>query len=66
MVYRSDLLQEAGIANLPQTWTELRQASAEVFKKTGKAGFGFPAGSSASGRDLVSGEYPTGGRTASR
>jgi multiple sugar transport system substrate-binding protein len=49
MVYRSDLLREAGIANLPQTWTELRQASAEVFKKTGKAGFGFPAGSSASG-----------------
>ena len=49
MVYRSDLLREAGIAALPQTWAELRQASTEIFKKTGKAGFGFPAGSSASG-----------------
>ena len=49
MVYRTDLLKEAGISNLPQTWAELREASAEIYKKTGKAGFGFPAGSSASG-----------------
>jgi multiple sugar transport system substrate-binding protein len=49
MVYRSDLLKEAGIDKLPTTWEELRQASEAVYKKTGKAGFGFPAGSSASG-----------------
>ncbi|HEX2556088.1 MAG TPA: extracellular solute-binding protein [Microvirga sp.] len=49
MVYRTDLLKEAGIDKLPMTWPDLRQASAEVRKKTGKAGFGFPAGSSSSG-----------------
>jgi multiple sugar transport system substrate-binding protein len=49
MVYRTDLLKKAGVEKLPTNWEELRQASAEVFKKTGKAGFGFPAGSSASG-----------------
>lgn len=49
LVYRTDLLEQAGIEELPRTWEELRQASAEIFRKTGKAGFGFPAGSSASG-----------------
>ena len=48
MVYRSDLLKEAGVDKLPQTWAELKAASAAV-KKTGKPGFGFPAGSSSSG-----------------
>lgn len=49
MVYRTDLLKEAGVAKLPETWAELHDASAAVLQKTGKAGFGFPAGSSASG-----------------
>jgi multiple sugar transport system substrate-binding protein len=49
MVYRTDLLKAAGVETLPRTWDELRQASADVYKKTGKAGFGFPAGSSSSG-----------------
>jgi len=49
LVFRTDLLKEAGIDKPPVTWEELRKASADVFKKTGKAGFGFPAGSSASG-----------------
>jgi multiple sugar transport system substrate-binding protein len=49
LVYRTDLLQQAGITELPKTWDELRQDSAEIYKKTGKAGFGFPAGSAASG-----------------
>lgn len=49
MVYRTDLLKQAGIEKLPTTWDELRADSAAVYKKTGKAGFGFPAGSSASG-----------------
>ena len=49
MVYRTDLLKKAGIEKLPTSWEELRDDSAEVIKKTGKAGFGFPAGSSASG-----------------
>src|SRR5262249_33231089 len=44
-----DLLKEADIDKPPATWEELRKASTDVFKKTGKAGFGFPAGSSASG-----------------
>ncbi len=49
MVYRVDVLKEAGIDTLPTTWDELRADSKQVYAKTGKAGFGFPAGSSASG-----------------
>lgn len=49
MVYRTDLLKEAGITKLPDTWKELHDDSAQVKQRTGKAGFGFPAGSSASG-----------------
>jgi multiple sugar transport system substrate-binding protein len=49
MVYRTDLLKEAGIERLPTTWEDIRKDSEAVYKKTGKTGFGFPAGSSASG-----------------
>jgi len=49
MVYRTDLLKEAGIEGLPTTWEDIRKVSEAVYKKTGKTGFGFPAGSSASG-----------------
>ena len=49
MVYRTDLLKEAGIERLPTTWEDIRKVSEAVYKKTGKTGFGFPAGSSASG-----------------
>ena len=49
MVYRTDLLKAAGIDTLPQSWDDLRKDSEAVYKKTGKAGFGYPAGSSASG-----------------
>ena len=49
MVYRTDVLKEAGIDKLPQTWAELRDDARAVYKRTGKTGFGFPAGSSASG-----------------
>ena len=49
MVYRTDLLKEAGITKLPDTWAELHDASAQVKKRTGKTGFGFPEGGSASG-----------------
>ena len=48
MVYRTDLLAEAGIADLPRTWEELRDASRTVSEKTGKIGFGFPGGSASS------------------
>jgi len=49
MVYRTDLLKQAGITKLPDTWKELHDDSALVKQRTGKAGFGFPAGGSASG-----------------
>jgi multiple sugar transport system substrate-binding protein len=49
MVYRSDLLKQAGVSAPPATWEELRAASRAVRVATGKAGFGFPAGSAASG-----------------
>lgn len=49
MVYRTDLLERAGVAKLPTTWEELRVASQTVKEKTGKYGFGFPGGSASSG-----------------
>jgi multiple sugar transport system substrate-binding protein len=49
MVYRTDVLKEAGVTKLPETWQELHDASAQVKQRTGKTGFGFPAGGSASG-----------------
>ena len=49
MVYRTDLLDQAGVKTLPATWDALRQASRDVHAKTGKTGFGFPAGSASSG-----------------
>lgn len=45
MVYRTDLLADAGIAEIPRTWDELRDASRAVSEQTGKIGFGFPGGS---------------------
>jgi multiple sugar transport system substrate-binding protein len=47
MVYNKDLLKQAGIAKFPDTWEELRQASRQIKQKTGKTGWGFPAGSGA-------------------
>jgi multiple sugar transport system substrate-binding protein len=49
MVYRTDVLKDAGITKLPDTWIELHDASVQINKRTGKTGFGFPAGGSASG-----------------
>ncbi len=48
MVYRTDLLEESGVTEIPRTWGELRDASRAVHEKTGKVGFGFPAGSASS------------------
>jgi multiple sugar transport system substrate-binding protein len=45
MVYNKDLLRQAGITRFPETWEELRQASRQIKQKTGKTGWGFPAGS---------------------
>jgi multiple sugar transport system substrate-binding protein len=47
MVYRTDLLKQAGVTEIPKTWEELRAASLKVHQVTGKIGFGFPAGSGA-------------------
>lgn len=44
MVYNKDLLKAAGYDTVPKSWDELRKASAAVKEKTGKAGWGFPAG----------------------
>lgn len=44
MVYRTDLLKAAGVADLPKTWDELKAASHAVKEKTGKTGFAFAAG----------------------
>ena len=45
MVYNKDLLKAAGYDEFPKTWKDLRAASLAVFKKEGKAGFDFAAGS---------------------
>jgi len=47
MVYRTDLLKQAGVTEIPRTWQQLRDASLKVHQVTGKIGFGFPAGSAA-------------------
>lgn len=45
MVYRTDVLEEAGITDLPTTWDELKAASSTVKEKTGNSGFAFPGAS---------------------
>ncbi|MET0607036.1 MAG: sugar ABC transporter substrate-binding protein [Beijerinckiaceae bacterium] len=45
VVYNKDLLKAAGYDKLPTSWADLRAASKAVHEKTGKAGWGFPAGS---------------------
>ena len=45
MIYRTDVLEEAGVEAIPTTWEELRDASRAIHENTGKVGFGFPAGS---------------------
>lgn len=42
MVYRTDVMEEAGIAELPTTWDGLLEASRTI-KAAGKTGFAFPA-----------------------
>ncbi|MGI9334017.1 MAG: ABC transporter substrate-binding protein [Gammaproteobacteria bacterium] len=44
-VYNKDLFAEAGIDAFPTTWEGLREASKQIHVKTGKSGWGFPAGS---------------------
>jgi|TARA_B110000908_G_C10265049_1_gene462966 multiple sugar transport system substrate-binding protein len=43
MVYRTDLLAEAGITEFPTTWNNLLEDSRSVKETTGKTGFAFPA-----------------------
>ncbi len=47
MMYNTDLFAQAGLKDFPTTWTGLREASRTINQKTGKAGWGFPAGSCA-------------------
>jgi multiple sugar transport system substrate-binding protein len=47
MMYNTELFAQAGVAEFPTTWAGLRDASRTIFQKTGKAGWGFPAGSCA-------------------
>ncbi len=44
MIYNKDLLAAAGIDKMPTNWEDLRKTSKTINEKTGKAGFGFPAG----------------------
>lgn len=43
MVYRTDLLAEAGITEKPASWSDLMDASRKIKEATGKTGFSFPA-----------------------
>jgi len=51
LVYREDILKEAGFPTLPETytWEDFREVSKTIKEKTGKYGFGFPAGSGSGG-----------------
>lgn len=44
LIYNKDLVKSAGFDAFPTTWQGLRELSKAVQAKTGKAGFGFPAG----------------------
>lgn len=46
MIYRTDVMAEAGIEAPPQTWEELLEDARAVKERTGKIGFGFAAGAS--------------------
>lgn len=46
MIYRTDVMAEAGIEAPPQTWAELLEDARRVKDRTGKIGFGFAAGAS--------------------
>jgi multiple sugar transport system substrate-binding protein len=46
MVYNTDVMAEAGIEQVPETWDELLEASRKVKQNTDKVGFGFAAGAS--------------------
>lgn len=45
MIWNKDLFAQAGITAFPKDWESLRAASQAIHQKTGKTGFGFPAGS---------------------
>jgi|GEM_PF-633442 len=47
LMYNTDLVARAGLAEVPSTWEGLRSASRTITQRTGKAGWGFPAGSCA-------------------
>jgi len=47
MMYNTELFEQAGIKEFPTTWAGLRDASRQIHQRTGKAGWGFPAGSCA-------------------
>jgi multiple sugar transport system substrate-binding protein len=44
MVYNTELMQRAGVATIPTTWDEFRDAARKVHAATGKIGFAFPFG----------------------
>src|SRR5918994_5966173 len=46
MVYNTDVMAEAGIEQVPETWDDLLEASRKVKQNTDKVGFGFAAGAS--------------------
>ena len=45
MIYNTDVLEEAGITELPTTWDEMLDFSRTIKEKTGKVGFATPLGS---------------------
>ena len=44
VLYNKELFKAAGISKAPSSWAEMRETSRAIYKKTGKAGFGFAAG----------------------
>ena len=45
MIWNKDLFAQAGITEFPKDYESLRAASQAIHQKTGKTGWGFPAGS---------------------
>jgi len=54
LFYNKDLMEEAGVSQVPGTWDELHEASKKISEKTKASGYGMPLGSEeAQGESLI-------------
>ncbi len=57
MVYRTDILEKAGIKRFPDTWDDLQKAAVALSKERGRFGFAWGAGAAPGGAMLFPATY---------